>query len=82
MVAKGYGGNGYTVRTLPELHSAFRKMKKAKTSCLLDIKTLPGTMTDGYEAWWRVGTAQVSARPAVEEAAKEIQRQVDKARKF
>lgn len=82
MVARGYGGTGYTVRTLNDLKSAFKKMKKSKTSSLLDIKTLPGTMTDGYDAWWRVGTAQTSARPSVVEAAKEMQKEVDKARKF
>lgn len=82
MVAKGYGGNGYTVHTLAELHSSFKKMKKSPKSCLLDIKTLPGTMTDGYEAWWRVGTAEVSAHPSVVEAAEEMKRQVEKARKF
>lgn len=82
MVAKGYGGNGYTAQTIEELHSAFRKAKKASTSCLFDIKTLPGTMTDGYDAWWRVGVAQMSAHPTVEAAAVEMKKQVDKARTF
>lgn len=82
MVAKGYGGNGYTARTIEELASAFRKAKKATTSCLFDIKTLPGTMTDGYDAWWRVGVAQVSKHDSVEQAAKEIKNVVDQARKF
>lgn len=82
MVARGYGGAGFTARTIGELYAAFRKMKRAKTSALLDIKTLPGTMTDGYNAWWRVGVAQVSAHPSVEAAAKEMAKEVEKARKF
>jgi 3D-(3,5/4)-trihydroxycyclohexane-1,2-dione acylhydrolase (decyclizing) len=82
MVARGYGANGYTVETIPELYVAFRKMKRSKTSCLLDIKTLPGTMTDGYNAWWRVGVAQVSTHPEVEAAAEAIRKEVEKAKKF
>jgi 3D-(3,5/4)-trihydroxycyclohexane-1,2-dione acylhydrolase (decyclizing) len=57
-------------------------MKRSKTSCLLDIKTLPGTMTDGYNAWWRVGVAQVSTHPEVEAAAEAIRKEVEKAKKF
>ncbi len=82
MVARGYGGSGYTARTIEELTDSFKKMKESKVSSLLDVKTLPGTMTDGYNAWWRVGTAQVSARPSVVEAAEEMRKQVEKARKF
>lgn len=82
MVANGYGGTGYTVRTLEELETAFNEIKKSETSTLLDIKTLPGTMTDGYDSWWRVGTAQVSRHPSVVKAAVEMKEQVDKARKF
>lgn len=82
MVARGYGGEGYTVESLDELSSAFEKMKASKKTSLLDIKTLPGTMTDGYEAWWRVGTAQVSAHASVEEAAARMQAQVNLAKKF
>ncbi|PKM84459.1 MAG: 3D-(3,5/4)-trihydroxycyclohexane-1,2-dione acylhydrolase (decyclizing) [Firmicutes bacterium HGW-Firmicutes-11] len=82
MVARGYGGNGYTVETIQELYAAFRKMKRSKTSCLLDIKTLPGTMTDGYNAWWRVGVAQISPHPEVEAAAEAIRNEVEKAKKF
>ena len=82
MVARGYGGNGYSARTIDELNENFKEMKKSKTSCLLDIKTLPGTMTDGYNAWWRVGTAEVSARSSVEEAAREIKKHVEKAKKY
>jgi 3D-(3,5/4)-trihydroxycyclohexane-1,2-dione acylhydrolase (decyclizing) len=82
MIAKGYGGNGYRAINLDELNVGFKKMKKSKVSCLLDIKTLPGTMTDGYDAWWRVGTAEVSAHKSVEKAAADIKKEVEKAKKF
>ncbi len=82
MVARGYGGNGYSVKTAKELELCFREMKKSQVSCILDVKTLPGTMTDGYDSWWRVGTAQISAHPSVEAAAREMKLQVEKARKY
>lgn len=82
MVARGYGGNGYTAGTAAELAESFRKMKESKVSCLIDVKTLPGTMTDGYHSWWRVGTAQMSKHPSVEAAARDINAHVEKARKY
>ena len=82
MVARGYGGNGYSVNSIADLENSFREMKESKVSCIFDVKTLPGTMTDGYNAWWRVGTAQISAHPSVEEAARDIKKHVDQARKY
>ena len=82
MVARGYGGNGYSALTVDEIEKSFLEMKERKVSSILDIKTLPGTMTDGYNSWWRVGTAQMSAHPSVEAAAKEMKEQVAKARKY
>lgn len=82
MVARGYGGNGYSVKTIAELEKSFHEMSDSKVSSVVDIKTLPGTMTDGYNAWWRVGTAQISAHSAVEAAARDIKEHVDQARKY
>lgn len=82
MVARGYGGNGYSAKTVKEIAEAFAELKTSEVSSIVDIKTLPGTMTDGYNAWWRVGTAQVSAHPSVEAAAKDIQEHVAKSRMY
>jgi 3D-(3,5/4)-trihydroxycyclohexane-1,2-dione acylhydrolase (decyclizing) len=82
MVARGYGGTGFTVNTIDEMEKNFTAMKNSKVSSILDIKTLPGTMTDGYNSWWRVGTAQISKHPSVEEAARDIQKHVEQARKY
>ncbi len=49
---------------------------------LVDIKVLPGTMTEGYDTWWRVGTAEVSSHQEVEEAAKKIREQSSKVKQF
>ena len=63
-IARGYGAAGYTVRTMGQLKDA---LKEAQTitdrPVLFDIKVLPKSMTDGYGAWWRVGTPQVSENP-------------------
>lgn len=60
-IARGYGAVGYTVRTMEELENALRMARTVKDQpVLLDIKVLPKSMTDGYGAWWRVGTPQTS----------------------
>jgi 3D-(3,5/4)-trihydroxycyclohexane-1,2-dione acylhydrolase (decyclizing) len=82
MVARGYGGNGYTATNAEELAAGFRKMAESMVSSVIDVKTLPGTMTDGYNAWWRVGTAQMSKHPSVEAAARDVKAHVEKARKY
>ena len=82
MVARGYGGNGYTATTLEELKIGMEAMKKSEKSTLIDIKTVPGTMTDGYDAWWRVGVAQLSKHKEVEAAAEDVRKHVEMARKF
>ncbi len=55
MSARGYGFVTYTARTAEELEKALIDSKKQKLPTLIDIKTLPKTMTDGYGSWWNVG---------------------------
>jgi 3D-(3,5/4)-trihydroxycyclohexane-1,2-dione acylhydrolase (decyclizing) len=69
-IAKSLGMKGYTVKTLSELKKTFEKVRKEKTSTLIDIKVIPGTQSHGYESWWRVGVAEVSENPKVVEAYK------------
>lgn len=82
MVARGYGGNGYTATNVQELAEGIAAMKQSEKSTLIDIKTVPGTMTDGYDAWWRVGVAQISNHKEVEAAAEDVRKHVEEARKF
>ena len=72
-LAGAYGAKGFEAKTIEELKALFPELKKSETLNLVDVKVLPGTMTEGYEAWWRVGTAQVSNHPEVEKAAKKIE---------
>ncbi len=81
-LARAYGANGYEITTVKQLREAFAKTLLSDKLNLLDIKVLPGTMTDGYEAWWRVGTAEVSNHPAVVEAAKMIKQMASTAKQY
>ncbi len=49
---------------------------------LYDIKVLPGSMTPGYESWWRVGVAEASNQPRVQAAYGDLMEHVKETRKF
>lgn len=76
-IAEGYGAVSYKVANREELIEALNDAKKQTKSTLIDIKVLPGTMTGGYEHFWRVGTAQVADDPKVEQAAIEMNKIVN-----
>ncbi len=80
--ASGYGVKTYTATTLEELEAALIDSKKQDVSTLIDIKVLPKSMTDGYDAWWHVGLASTSSNEAVNAAFKNKQENLSKARKF
>ena len=71
-VASGYGVKTYTATTLSELKEALSDSRKQSVSTLIDIKVLPKTMTDGYEAWWNVGIAETSQKASVNEAHQRV----------
>ena len=81
-LAQAYGAKGFEATTIDDLKKIFPELKKSETLNLIDIKVLPGTMTDGYETWWRVGTAQVSSHNEVEKAAEEIRIKSAEARQY
>jgi len=82
MSAAAYGCKTYTVKTVEELRAAIIDAKKQTVSTLLDIKVLPKTMTNGYEAWWRCGIAEVSEKESIQKAYEDMQIGIDKARKY
>ncbi len=64
-IARAYGAKGYTIRTLEELEKALTESKGIKeVPVLFDIKVLPKSMTEGYGAWWRVGSVEVGGTAA------------------
>jgi 3D-(3,5/4)-trihydroxycyclohexane-1,2-dione acylhydrolase (decyclizing) len=80
--AESWGARGLRARTPEELREAVKEALAAKGPALIDVKVSPKSMTNGYESWWRVGTAQVSTRPEVVKAAEEMAAETAKTRKF
>ena len=81
-VAEGYGCKGYTARTREELCAAIKDALKQEVSTLIDIKVAPKTMTHGYDGWWNVGVTQNPRTAGQEEAKKEREKHLSKARKY
>lgn len=75
--AESYGCKSYSVHDEKQLISAIEEAKHCSGAVLIDIKVLPKTMTNGYEAWWRTGTAQVAKKAQIEAAASSIKAMVD-----
>jgi 3D-(3,5/4)-trihydroxycyclohexane-1,2-dione acylhydrolase (decyclizing) len=79
---ESYGARGFTVHTLEELRSAVGEALRESRSTVIDIKVTPKSMTHGYGAWWRVGTAEVSANRKVVAASRRQKAEVAKAKKL
>lgn len=67
--AESYGCRSYRVHDEESLEVALQGAARDEGPVLIDIKVLPKTMTHGYEAWWRTGTAEIADNPAIEDAA-------------
>ncbi|MBR1684852.1 MAG: 3D-(3,5/4)-trihydroxycyclohexane-1,2-dione acylhydrolase (decyclizing) [Clostridia bacterium] len=80
--AEGYGLKTYTIRTEEELKAALADALTQDRPVLYDIKVVPGTMTPGYESWWRVGVAEVSTQERVQAAYTDLMDHVRDTRKF
>lgn len=80
--AEGYGLKAYTIRTEDELLFALRDALTQDKPVLYDIKVVPGTMTPGFDSWWRVGVAEVSEQPRVQAAFDDLMEHVNNTRKF
>ena len=82
-IARAYGCAAYTVRTLNELTAAIEAAKEIRdVPVLFDIKVLPKSMTEGYGAWWRVGTPAVSEKEGNQKAYRDLLAHLETARKY
>ncbi len=81
-IAEGYGCKAYTVTNVAELRDAIKDSKEQTVPCLFDIKVVHGSMSDGYDAWWRVGVAEVSTSERVQAAYEDMQANIEKARLY
>lgn len=80
--AEAYGLKAYTVRTVAELRAALEKGRRQPLPVLYDIKVLPGSMTPGFDSWWRVGVAEVSTQPDVQKAYAAMRAEIQKTRDY
>ena len=80
--AEAYGLKTYTVRTLEELRAALEDGRKQPLPALYDIKVLHGSMTPGFESWWRVGVAEVSEQERVQAAYRDLMEHVRETREY
>lgn len=80
--AAAYGLKAYTIHTVDELRAALREGREQPLPVLYDIKVLPGSMTPGFESWWRVGVAEVSEQPRVQKAYEDMRRHIGETREF
>jgi len=81
-IAEGYGCKAYRINTVEELRTALADAKTQTISTLFDIKVLPGSMSGGCDAWWRVGVAEVSTSARVQAAYEDMREQIKRARKY
>lgn len=81
-IAEGYGCKAYRIETVPQLREALEDAKTQKCCTLFDIKVVHGSMSHGYDAWWRVGVAEVSESESVGAAYEHMQENIDKARLY
>jgi 3D-(3,5/4)-trihydroxycyclohexane-1,2-dione acylhydrolase (decyclizing) len=71
-IADGLGIKSFKANNLDEFKQNLEKTKKETTSTLIEIKVKPGTMSDGYESWWRVGIAEISNSSEVAKASQKM----------
>lgn len=81
-VAKAYGADSWKVTNTEELVKAFKESRKSDRSTLIEIMVQPGTMTDGYESFWRVGLASVSEKQSVRTCYQALNDKVNTIRKY
>lgn len=81
-LARSYGCAAFSAKSADELSEALELARKSDRSALIDIKTVKKSMTDGYEAWWRVGIPEVSEKEEVRRAYAEQEEAIKKARAY
>ena len=74
--ARSLGAKAYTATTVKELQEALKLAKAETITTLIDIPVVPGTNTDGYESWWRVGVPEVSDSEQVLKAHKKMKNEI------
>ena len=80
--AEALGVKTFFAENTAALAEALKAAKQSSVSSLIEIKTLPGSMSHGYNAWWRVGVSPVSNQREVVKAHEDMQAHIDKVRVY
>lgn len=81
-IAEGYGAKAFKATNSAELIATVKAARQETVSTVIVVDVLPGTMTEGYEAFWRVGVAEVSEKASVQAAYKAMSTAVADIRKY
>jgi len=81
-IAEGYGCKAYRIENTEQLREALVDAKSQTVPTLFDMKVVHGSMSHGYDAWWRVGIAEVSESETVMDAYETMRENIQKARLY
>ena len=82
MSAKSLGFASWRAEKSEDFINAIKAALSSPVSTLVDCKTARKSMTGSYETWWRVGTPEVSEKPAVVEVWKDMKLNASKSMQF
>ena len=80
--AESLGAAAYYAVDYTDLQNALVLAKQQPKSTLIEIPVLPGSMSKGYDSWWRVGVAEVSQEPDVEVSHQNMQIKIKTAKAY
>ena len=80
--AEALGVKAFYANNVNEFKELLRTTRKEDVSTLIEVKVLPGTMTDGYHSWWRVGIPEVSNCKATTDSNVKMSEEISKARAY
>ena len=80
--AEAIGVKAFYANNVNEFKELLRTTRKEEVSTLIEVKVLPGTMTDGYHSWWRVGIPEVSNCKATTDSNLKMSEEISKARAY
>ena len=76
------GAKTFYVDDENDLHPTLEKAKKEMRSCVIVLAVLPKTMSNGYQTWWRVEVASVSASSKVCNAQAEMKKKMEEIKQY
>ena len=80
--AEALGVKSFFAKNVTEFKELLKNIKGEEVSTLIEVKVLPGTMTDGYHSWWRVGIPEVSNCKETTDSNLKMTQEIFKARAY